>query len=69
MLLQMFMQMLATKAQGHYLPERLVVEMLNYLQTAVTLAKTWNDLKPNCMALISQVLFHCLFKRVCLIRP
>jgi hypothetical protein len=55
--LQMFMNKLATKAQGQFLPERFVVEALNYLQTAVTLAKTWQDMKPNCMALISHVLF------------
>jgi hypothetical protein len=58
--LQMFMLMLGTKAQGQFLPERFVVEALNYLQTAVTLAKTWQDMKPNCMALISHVLFPIL---------
>ena len=55
--LQMFMNMLATKAQGQFLPERFVVEALNYLQTGVTLAKTWQDMKPNVMALITHVLF------------
>jgi hypothetical protein len=45
--LQMFMNMLATKAQGQFLPERFVVEALNYLQTAVTLAKTWQDMKAS----------------------
>ena len=58
--LQMFMQMLATKAQGQFLPERFVVEALNYLQTGVTLARTWQDMKPNVMALITHVLFPML---------
>ena len=58
--LQMFMQMLATKAQGAFLPERFIVEAINYLQTGVTLAKTWQDMKPNTMALVSHVLFPLL---------
>ena len=58
--LQMFMQMLAAKAQGQFLPERFVVEAINYLQTGVTLAKTWKDMQPNVVALITHVLFPCL---------
>ena len=58
--LQMFMQMLAAKASGQFLPERFVVEAINYLQTGVKLTKTWKDMQPNCIALISAVLFPCL---------
>ncbi|EKX49114.1 hypothetical protein GUITHDRAFT_56057, partial [Guillardia theta CCMP2712] len=55
--LQLFMQLLAKKADGVFLPESLVVEGLHFIDIAITLAITWKLLKPNCMALISHVLF------------
>jgi len=58
--LQMFMQELAKIGQGQVLPERFVVEAINYIQIAITLSITWKDLQPNCMALVSHVLFPML---------
>ena len=53
--LQLLMQILSTKAQGAFLLERFVVEALNYLLVAVTLAETWKYLRPNVMPLMCQV--------------
>jgi hypothetical protein len=55
--LTLFMQVLSTKAQGVYLLERFVVEAINYIVIAVTLAETWKFLRPNVMPLVCQVLF------------
>ena len=51
------MQVLSSKAQGAYLLERFVVEAINYIIIAVTLAETWKFLRPNVMPLVCQVLF------------
>jgi len=58
--MQLFLQVLAATAQGHFLPERLLVEALNYLMSCISLAVTWLQLKPHAMDLATQVLFPVL---------
>mmetsp|Transcript_103123 Transcript_103123/g.166244 ORF Transcript_103123/g.166244 Transcript_103123/m.166244 type:complete len:1085 (+) Transcript_103123:63-3317(+) len=58
--LNLLLQVLSTKSQGAFLPERLVVEACSYIMCSVTLAITWQELKQNVMPLITHVIFPVL---------
>ena len=57
--LNLQLQVLSCKAQGAFLPERLVVESCSYIMSAITLAITWQELRQNVMPLVTQVQIMC----------
>ena len=58
--LNLELQVLSSKSQGAFLPERLVVEACSYMMSAVSLAITWQELKQNVLALVTHVIFPVL---------